>query len=57
MHVACVMYYVATMLAYVTGFWKTCIVHISDFEHLDIHKNHHDKEWYTDLKFLGTIKE
>ena len=24
----------------VTGFGKTCIVHTSDFAHLDIHKNH-----------------
>ena len=33
---------------YVTGFGKTCIVHTSNFAHLDNHKNH--REWYTDLK-------
>ena len=40
---------------YVTGFGKTCIVHTSDFAHLEIYKNH--REWYTDLKLSGIIKE
>ena len=41
--------------ACVTRFGKTCIVHTSDFDHLEIYKNH--REWYTDLKLLGMIKE
>ena len=39
----------------VTGFGKTCIVHTSDFAHLEIHKNH--REWYTDLTLSGIIQE
>ena len=27
---------------YVTRFGKTCIVHTSDFAHLEIHKNHRE---------------
>ena len=47
---------ISNMLSiYVTGFEKMCIVHTSDFAHLEIHKNH--REWYTDLKLLGLIKE
>ena len=40
---------------YVTGFGKTCIIHTSDFAHLEIHINHRD--WYTDVKLSGMIKE
>ena len=32
----------------VTGFGKTCIVHTSDFSHLEIHKNH--RERHTDFR-------
>ena len=39
----------------VTGFGKRCIVHTSDFEYLEVYKNHN--EWYTELKFLGKIEE
>ena len=39
----------------VTGFGKTCIIHTSDFAHLEIHKNH--REWYLDVKLSGMIKE
>ena len=42
-------------MIYVTGFGKTCIVHTSDFAHLEIHKNH--REWYLDVKLSGTINE
>ena len=40
---------------YVTGFGKTCIVHTSDFAHLEMHKNY--REWYTDVKLSESIKE
>ena len=40
---------------YVTEFGKTCIVHTSDCEHLEIHKTH--TESYTELKFAGMIEE
>ena len=42
-------------LKYVTRFGKTCIVHTSDFEYLEIYKNHN--EWFTELKVLGKIEE
>ena len=45
----------ATVYIYVTGFGKTCIVYTSDFAYLKIHKNH--REWYTDMKLSGMIKE
>ena len=35
--------------------WEMLIVHTSDFAHLRIHKNH--REWYTDLKLSGMLKE
>ena len=38
----------------VTRFVKMCIVHMSDFAHLDINKNHID--WYTDLKLFKDDK-
>ena len=38
-----------------TGFGKTCIVHTSDFAHLEIHKSH--RESYTDLKLSEMMKE
>ena len=44
-----------TQPIYVTGFGKTCIVHTSDFGHLEMHKN--QREWWTGLKFLGMIQE
>ena len=37
----------------VTGFGKTCIVHTSDFAHLEIHNNH--KQSCKDLKLYYTI--
>ena len=40
---------------YVTRFGKTCIVHTSDFSHLEIHKYH--RERHTDLKLSGVINE
>ena len=40
---------------YVTRFGKRCIVHTSDFEYLEIYKNHN--EWYTELQFLEKIEE
>ena len=40
---------------YVTEFGKTCIVHTSDFAHLEFHKNY--REWYTEVKLSGIIKE
>ena len=40
---------------YVTGFGKTCIVHTSDFAHLEIHKNY--REWYTEVKHTGIIEK
>ena len=43
------------MAIYVIGFGKTCIVHTSDFEYLEVYKNH--IEWYTELKLLGMIEE
>ena len=43
------------MYIYVTGFGEMYIVHTSDFEYLEIHKNH--KEWSLDLKLLGMIKQ
>ena len=43
------------MCVCVTGFGKTCIVHTSDFEHLEIHKIH--REWCTELKVSEKIKE
>ena len=36
-----------------TKFGKTCIVYTSDFECMEIYKNHN--EWCTKLKFLGMI--
>ena len=39
---------------FVTKFGKMCIVHTSDFAHLEIHKNH--SEWYIDVKLSGIIK-
>ena len=45
----------ADPVTFVTGFGKTCIVHTSDFAHLEIHKNH--REWYLDVKLSGMIKE
>ena len=43
------------LLKNVTGFGKTCIVHTSDFEYLDIYKNH--SEQYTELKLPGQLEE
>ena len=40
---------------YVTGFGKSCIVHTSDFAHLEINKK--CKQWCKDLKFLEMIQE
>ena len=40
---------------YVTRFGKMCIVHTSDYAHLEIHKNH--REWYTDVKLSGVKQE
>ena len=40
---------------YVIGFGKMCIVHTSDFEYLDIYKNH--SEWYTELKLSEQLEE
>ena len=34
---------------------KTCIVHTSDFEYLDIYKYH--SEWYTELKLSMQLEE
>ena len=42
-------------LVYVTGFGKMCIVHTSDFEHLEMNKNY--TKWWTGLKFSGMIKQ
>ena len=42
-------------LPYVTGFGKTCIIHTSDFAHLEIHKHH--RELYLDVKLSGMNKE
>ena len=42
-------------MLYVTGFGKTCIVHTSDFAHLEIDKSH--REWHTDLKLSEMMKE
>ena len=39
----------------VTGFGKMCIVHTSDFAHLEVHKNH--KQWCKHLKLSGLIKQ
>ena len=51
--------YMATICTHVaiyeTGFGKMCIVHTSDFEHLEIHKIH--REWCTELKVSEKIKE
>ena len=40
---------------YVTGFGKMFIVQTSNFDHLEIYKNH--RQWYTDLKLSGIIKQ
>ena len=43
------------LIKYVTRFGKTSIVNTSNFERLEMHKSH--REWGTELKFSGMIKE
>ena len=43
------------LYTYMTGFGKMCIVHTFNFAHLEMHKSH--REWYTNLKLSGMIKE
>ena len=48
-------HYYKNHIIYVAGFGKMCTVHTSDFEHLEMHKNH--RQWCTGLKLSGMIKE
>ena len=42
------------LLSVIFSDWICMNIHTSDFAHLEIHLNY--REWYTELKFLGVVK-